>query len=82
MNTLNLTAPIKAALLQSVEMSIDMFNDMALDPMHLTPTQLRMLAAKSDDEIRAELSKHTNEVFENIDQLVSLQILYSELKTE
>ncbi len=80
MTTLILTSAIKAALLQSVEMSIDMFNDMALDPMWMTPSALRELAEKSDAEIRATLTKNGNEVFKNIDQLVSLQILYSELK--
>ncbi len=82
MKTLNLTPEIRAALLQSVEMSIDMFNDMVLDPMWMTPTQLRELAGKSDEEIRATFTKNGDEVFKNIDQLVSLQILYSELKAE
>jgi len=67
------------ALKASVEMSIDMFNDMAVDDMWMNPKQVRELATKSDEEIRAEMCKNSKAVYENIDQLVTLQFLYAEL---
>ncbi len=82
MKTLNLTPAIQVALLQAVEMNIDMLNDMALDPLWFNGKEIRELACKSDTEIRAVIVKHHEEAFENIEQLVSLQILYSELKAE
>jgi hypothetical protein len=82
MTTINLTPAIKTALLQSVEQSIDIFNDMALESLYLNPTQIRELAVKPDADIRAEINKLQNDAWEQLEQLISLQILYSELKSE
>ena len=82
MKTITLSPAITKALLQSVEQSIDMFNDMALDPVWFNPESLRTLAAKSDDEIRATLSKNNKEAYSNVDQLVSLELLRADLLAE
>ena len=82
MKTLNLSPAIQKALLQSVEQSIDIFNDLAVDPMWMNPEMVRELAAKSDDEIRTTMSENSKAVYANIDQLVSLEILRNELKAE
>ena len=82
MKTLTLSPSVQKALLQSVEQSIDMLNDMALDPMWQNPQSIRVLAAKSDDEIRTTMSENSKAVYANIDQLVSLEILRNELKAE
>ncbi len=80
--TIVLSPAIKTALIQSVSMSIDMLNDMALDPMFLTPSDLRKLAETSDEEIRKTFRKNADEAFKNVDQLLALQMLYSELTVE
>jgi len=67
------------ALKFALEMNIDMLNDMATDPMWYNPTDLRMLAGKSDEEIRTTMHKNCNEVYENIDRLIALQFLHAEL---
>ena len=79
MKTLTFTPAAQKALLQSVEQSIDMLNDMALDPMWQSPQSIRELAVKSDEEIRATITKNGKEVDANIDQLVSLQLLRADL---
>ena len=67
------------ALKHAVEMNIDMLNDMAVDPMWMSPNDLRKLAQKPDEEIRKEMSKNSKEVFENVDKLIALQALHAEL---
>jgi len=67
------------ALKYAVDVNIDMLNDMAVDPMWLSPADVRRLATLSDEDIRAELSKNSKEVYENIDKLVALQFLQAEL---
>ena len=80
--TLILTPAINKALLTTVEQTIDMLNDLAVDPMWMNPEMLRELAGKSDDEIRTTMSETSKEVYANIDRLVSLEILLVELKAE
>ena len=82
MKTLTLSPSVQKALLQSVEQSIDMLNDLALDSMWFDPKSLRALATKSDEEIREILSKNTKEAYANIDQLVSLELLRGDLLEE
>ena len=82
MKTISLSPAIQKALLLSVEQSIDMLNDLALDPMWFDPKSLRTLAAKSDEEIREILSQSIKEVYANIDQLVSLELLRADLLAE
>ena len=67
------------ALKHAVEMNIDMLNDMAVDPMWMSPNDLRVLAQKPDEEIRKEMQKNSKEVFENVDKLIALQFLHAEL---
>jgi len=69
-------------VLQSIQQAIDIFNDMALEPLFLTPTEVRALAIKSDADIRTEINKLQNDAWKQLEQLISLQILYSELKSE
>jgi len=82
MTTINISPSIKAALIKSVECSIDMLNDMAIDPMWLNPVMVRELATKSDDVIRETISKNGKEADANIEQLVNLEILLVSLKAE
>ena len=82
MKTITLSPAITKALLQSVEQSIDMLNDLALDPVWFNPQSLRELAGKSDEEIGEILSKNTKEAYANIDQLVSLELLRADLLAE
>jgi len=82
MTTINISPSIKAALIKSVECSIDMLNDMAIDPMWLNPVMVRELATKSDDVIRETISKNGKEAYANIEQLVNLEILLVSLKAE
>jgi hypothetical protein len=79
MNTETLSAKAKAALLASIECSIDMYNDMALDPMYLQVNEVRELATMSDDEIRAKIRENANEADKNIDMLIELELLRAEL---
>lgn len=79
MTTLILTAKDKSALIHSIEMSIDMLNDMGLDPMWMTPTSLRELATKSDEEIRKQFSINAEETFKNMEELAALQNLLESL---
>jgi len=67
------------ALKYAVDVNIDILNDMAADPMWLTPADVRKLSTLSDEEIRTELSKNSKEIYENIDMLVALQLLQTEL---
>ena len=67
------------ALNAAINSNIDMLNDMAVDPMWMSPGDIRRLATMSDEEIRKEMSKNSKEVFENIDRLVALQFLQAEL---
>ena len=78
--TLNLTPELQAALLQSVECSIDMLTDMALDSLRLSPTEIRGLATQSDELIRVAIDNKQTEAWRQIEQLISLQLLYSDLK--
>ena len=82
MKTLILSPAVQNALLQTVEQAIDMLNDLAVDPMWMNPEMVRMLAAKSDDEIRTTMSENSKAVYANIDQLVSLELLRNELKED
>lgn len=79
MNTNKLSQAAQAALLQSIEVSIDMYNDMALDPMWFQVSEIRELATKSDEEIRRVISEKSKEASENIDMLVELELLRAEL---
>lgn len=67
------------ALKYAINMNIDMLNDMAVDPMWMSPGDLRRMATLSDEEIRKEMQKNSKEVFENIDKLIALQFLHAEL---
>lgn len=82
METRTLDSDTRAALIESIEMSIDMYNDMATDPLHFTPSEIRELATKSDERIRENISLLTREVYNNVDKLVSLQMLLAHLKSE
>lgn len=79
---ITLSPAIKAALERAVEINIDILNDMALENMWLTAKAVRELAEKSDEEIRHTMQKNQTAAYENVEQLVSLQILYSELKSK
>ena len=79
--TIKLTPAIKAALITATEMNIDVLNDMALDSLWLNGKEIRELACLSDDEIREKVSGFQEEAWKQIELLVSLQILYSELKS-
>jgi hypothetical protein len=79
MNTETLSAKAKAALLASIECSIDMYNDMAIDPMYLQVGEIREMARMSDDEIRAKIRENAAEAGKNIDMLVELELLRAEL---
>ena len=79
---ITLTPATKKALLWCVENSIDMLNDMALDPMWMNPSLVRELAQKSDGEIQATFAKNGKEADQNIENLVQLQILRLELLNE
>lgn len=78
--TLKLTPALHAALLQSVENSLDMLGDMALDATFLAPNEVRKLAMLPDEEIRATITKNQEEAWRQIDQYTSLQLLYTDLK--
>lgn len=80
--TIKLTPSAKAALLQTIESTIDMLQDMAIDPMWLNPEMVRDLAGKTDDEIRDTFTENGKEADRNINQLVELQVLYAQLKSE
>ncbi len=82
MTTITLSPATKAALLWCVENSIDMLNDMALDPMWLNPTLVRELARQSDSEIQAVFTKNGAEADKNIENLIQLQLLRIELMSE
>lgn len=82
MTIITLNAETKAALLWCVENSIDMLNDMALDPMWLNATQIREMAQQSDEQIRATISANGKEADKNIENLIQLQILRLELLKE
>ena len=79
MNTEELTNAAKAALLGAVEMSIDMYNDMALDPMWMQPSDVRELATKSDAEIRKVISDNAKEASDNLDKLIELELIRAKL---
>jgi len=81
MYTVTLTRKQLNALLMATESNIDMYDDMALDPMFLTANQVRVLATKSDEEIRKTFSNNAKETSENIDMLIELQLLYAQLKS-
>ena len=81
MYTVTLTRKQLNALLMATESNIDMYDDMALDPMFLTANQVRVLATKSDEEIRKTFSNNAKETSENIDMLIELQSLYAQLKS-
>lgn len=82
MHTITLNAETKAALLWCVETSIDMLNDMALDPMWFNPQTLRELAGKSDEEIRATLTANGKEADKNVTQLLNLELLRLQLREQ
>ncbi len=82
MTTITLNPKVKSALIHAVSMNIDMLNDLAVEPMWMSPSDLRLLAQKDDAAIRAEMSKSSRAVYKNIDQLVALELLYSELTAE
>ena len=82
MTTIKLSSATKTALLWCVENSIDMLNDMALDPMWLNPTLVRELARQSDSEIQAVFTKNGAEADKNIENLIQLQLLRIELMSE
>lgn len=69
-----------AALLQAVEMNIDMLNDMGMDSVWMNVSQVRELATKSDEEIRATMTSNTEEAWKEIEKLQNLQLIYNELK--
>ena len=79
MNTEELTNAAKAALLGAVEMTIDMYNDMALDPMWMQPSDVRELATKSDAEIRKVISDNAKEASDNLDKLIELELIRAKL---
>ena len=78
----NLKGTRLKALRSCVESHIDMLNDMAVDPLWFNVTQLRELAGKSDEEIRSTMSANAKEVYENIDMLVELRFIQSDLNQE
>ncbi len=82
MTTIKLSSATKTALLWCVENSIDMLNDMALDPMWLNPKMVRELAQKSDSEIQKVFTENGAEADKNIENLIQLQILRLELMSE
>lgn len=82
MPTINISEEIKQSLIRSVEGTIDMLNDMAVDPMFMTPSQVRELSGASDTTIRETFTKNAKEVFENVDQLINLQLLLVKLNAE
>lgn len=77
---ITLNAETKASLLWCVENSIDMLNDMALDPMWLNATQIREMAQQSDEQIRATISANGKEADKNITQLLNLELLRLQLR--
>jgi len=79
MNTEQLSNAAKAALLGAIEMSIDMYSDMALDPMWFNPDDFRELATKSDAEIRKVISENAKAAGDNVDKLVELELLRAKL---
>jgi hypothetical protein len=79
MNTEELSKGAKMALLGAVEMSIDMYNDMALDPMYFNPSQIRELATKSDADIRLAITEAAKDASDNLDKLVELELIRREL---
>lgn len=80
MKTLALAPEIQAALLTAVEMNIDMLNDMALDTLWFSGTEIRKLAEKSNEDIRTEIQNFHNEAWQQVGQLVALELLRTELK--
>lgn len=68
----NDNAPL-LALQQALEMQMDMQSDMFTDEAFLQVKTVREMAQKSDDEIRAELSRRDKIVFTNLDKILSLQ---------
>lgn len=82
MTTITLTPTAKAALLQTVESTIDMLQDMALDPMWLNPQMVRELAGQTDAEIRATFTENGKEADQNINRLVEMQLLHAKLIAE
>jgi len=59
------------ALFQALQMQYDMVNDCVLDETITTVEELRTLASKSYDEIRADLNTRREDTNKSIDILLS-----------
>lgn len=68
------------ALYRALQMQYDMENDMALDDTVTSVDEVRDLAGKSDDDIRANLAARRKDANDAIDRLLSTIDLQNQLQ--
>lgn len=81
MKTLKLDDKTLPALIMSVEVQYDMNSDMLFDDIPFSVREIRELASKSDDELKAELKEIRDDFNAKLDLVEGLAVLKQQLKS-